>query len=88
MGCVGYVDCSKIIWKNYPTSLKEKYHYSKEDTFGTVQVVAVCDRYPQMWYWFAGRSGKNNHKTMGIISPPSRIFKVRGAVSNYILCID
>lgn len=68
-GCVGAVDCCKIILENCPHAHKGQYHKTKESILATLQVEAWCDRDLYVWHWSPSRCGTNNDKTMLAVSP-------------------
>lgn len=68
-GCVGCVDCCKLVWKNCPTALKGQYHNSKDGKLATISVEAWSDGDLYIWHWNAGRCGTNNDITMVEVSP-------------------
>lgn len=68
-GCVGSVDCCRILWKNCPTALKGQFHNPKDGKLAAISVEAWCDRDLYVWHWFAGRCATNNDLTMIESSP-------------------
>eukprot|EP00170_Pyropia_yezoensis_P001759 contig_7532_g1763 len=70
-GCVGSVDCMKILWKNCPRALKGQYHNPKDGKLAVISCEAVADGDLYCWHWFAGRPGTNNDLTVASFSPLS-----------------
>lgn len=69
VGCVGAVDCSKIIWKNCLLSQKGQYYNTKDGSLSTNQVEAWRDYDLYVWHLFPGRAGTNNDMKMLSFSP-------------------
>lgn len=68
-GCIGAVDCCKMVWKNCPYEVKGQFHNSNDGKLATMSVEAWCDSDLYVYHWFAGRCGTNNDKTMVNFSP-------------------
>ena len=68
-GCVGSVDCCRIMWKNCPVALKGQLYNPKDGKLAAISVEAWCDRDMYVWHWFAGRCATNNDLTMIDSSP-------------------
>lgn len=67
-GCVGSIDCMKLIWKNCPTEENGQYHNSNSGKLATIQC-GWCDHDRYIWHWFAGRPGTNNDLNVMAHSP-------------------
>lgn len=63
-GCIGAVDCCKLIWKNCPKEQMGQYYNPKDLKVAVISVEAWCDHDLYIWHWFAGRPGTNNDITM------------------------
>jgi len=68
-GCVGCVDCMKLIWKNCPREWKAQFHTPKDSKMAVLSCKAVCDSDLYCWHWFAGRPGTNKDRTVLDYSP-------------------
>lgn len=68
-GCVGALDCMKLVWKNCPRAMKGQYHNPKDSKLAVISCEAVADSDLYCWNWFAGRPGTNNDVTVADYSP-------------------
>lgn len=68
-GCVGSIDCMKLIWKNCPSEENGQYHNPKSGKLATIQCEGWCDHDRYIWHWFAGRPGTNNDLNVMAHSP-------------------
>jgi len=68
-GCVGCVDCMKLIRQNFPREWIAQFHNPKDSKMAVLSFEAVCDSDLYCWNWFAGRPGTNNDRTMLDFSP-------------------
>ncbi len=59
-GCIGCVDCTKLVWKNCPYRKKGQFLNSRVSKMATIQCEAWCDKDLYCWSWFSGRPGTNN----------------------------
>lgn len=64
LGCVGCLDCIKLVWTNFPLAEKEQCHNPYEGKIATIVGEGWCDRHLHIWSSFAGRTGTNNNITV------------------------
>lgn len=68
-GCVGAVDCCKVLCKNCSVQWKDQFHNSKEEKVATIIAEVWSDKDRYIWHWVCRVAGANKDKAVMRTSP-------------------